>query len=180
MLLHSGTLVASRPLRPLLDVLANERYRGRFRLVLHGYLSPASRAELVAAEPTDVEVLPPSTWEEAVVRMRRADACVVTQSTLAGDQTAIASKVFEYLALGKPVLSLTDGGATEALLRRVGADELLARLDDSSSIAAALDRLLLDEDWPAPVPPAALAAYDYRSLARRMANLLDVVAEEEH
>lgn len=178
-LLHSGTLVGSRPLRPLLDVLAAEEYRGRFRLLLHGYLSPASRAELAAAAPAEVEVLPPSTWEEAVERMCRADVCLVTQSTLAGDQTAIASKVFEYLALGKPVLSLTDGGATEALLRRLGAGGLIARLNDRSSITAALDRVLLGEDWPAPVPPAALAAYDYRCLARRMANVLDTVLGEE-
>ncbi|HEX7291024.1 MAG TPA: hypothetical protein VF250_07860, partial [Conexibacter sp.] len=83
--------------------------------------------------------------------------------------------VYEYLALGRPVLALTDGGATEALLRRLGADELCARLDDADGIARALARLAVDE-LPAPLPPAALAPYDRAHIAAGMARLLDRVA----
>lgn len=175
-LLHSGTLVGTRPLAPLLKVLARDAYRGRVKLVLHGYLSPESREEVEAARGmVEVEVVPPSSWEDAIDRMCRADVCLVTQSDAVGDQTAVASKVFEYLALGKPVLATTDGGATEALLRRLCVDELVARLHDSSSIAAALDRAL-DGEWPKPVPPAKLRPYDRRLLADEMARLLNAVA----
>ena len=72
----------------------------------------------------DVELVPPSGWEDAVRRIADADVALVTQARGAGDETAVAAKVYEYLALGKPVLSVTDGGATEALLRRLGADQL--------------------------------------------------------
>jgi glycosyltransferase involved in cell wall biosynthesis len=177
-LLHSGTLVGTRPLAPLLSVLARDAYRGRVKLVLHGYLSPASREEVDAARSlVELEIVPPSSWEDAVERMCRADVCLVTQSDAVGDQTAVASKVFEYLALGKPVLATTDGGATEALLRRLEVDALVARLDDASSIAAALDRAL-DGEWPEPVPPAELRPYDRRLLAGEMARLLNDVVRE--
>lgn len=177
-LLHSGTLIGTRPLAPLLNVLARDAYRGRVKLVLHGYLSPESREEVEAAKSiVGVEIVPPSSWEDAIDRMRRADVCLVTQSDAVGDQTAVASKVFEYLALGKPVLATTDGGATEALLRRLGVDGLVARLDDASSIAAALDRAL-DDELPKPVPPAELRPYDRRLLAGEMARLLNAVVRE--
>lgn len=176
-LLHSGTLVATRPLAPLLNVLARDAYRGRVKLVLHGYLSPESREEVEAAGGVvEVETVPPSSWDNAIDRMRGADVCLVTQSNAVGDQTAVASKVFEYLALGKPILTTTDGGATEALLRRLGVDGLVARLDDPSSIAAALDRAL-DGEWPKPVPAAELRPYDRQVLAGEMARLLNAVAE---
>ena len=138
-------------------------------------MSPESRAEVAAAGALDVEVVPPSGWDEAVERIRTADVGVVSQSDAVGDRTAVASKVLEYLALGKPVLCVTDGGATEALLRRLGADEFCARLSDRASIAAALDRLR-DGDWPAPLPPETLAPYSRRTLAGAMAALLDEVA----
>jgi glycosyltransferase involved in cell wall biosynthesis len=177
-LLHSGTLVGGRPLVPLLNVLASEKYKSRVRLVLHGYLSPETRAELRAAgSVVEVDVVPPSNWEDAIARMCGADACLVIQSDAAGDETAVASKVFEYVALGKPVFAITDGGATEALLRRLDADSLAARLNDRSSIGAALDRLLAG-DWPKPVPPAVLEPYDQRLLAGEMAGLLNTVAGE--
>ncbi|HET6449332.1 MAG TPA: hypothetical protein VFG31_09510, partial [Conexibacter sp.] len=124
-----------------------------------------------------VEVLPPGPWAEAVQRIAAADAALVTQARGAGDATAVASKVYEYLALGRPVLALTDGGATEALLRRLGADALCARLDDPDGIARALARLA-DGPLPAPLPTAALAPYDRGHIAAAMAALLDRVAAE--
>ena len=64
----------------------------------------------------DVEIVPPSGWEDAVERIAAADVALITQSRGAGDETAVAAKVYEYLALGKPVLCISHGGATEALL----------------------------------------------------------------
>jgi glycosyltransferase involved in cell wall biosynthesis len=168
-LLHSGTLVPGRPLRPLLEGLSR-RPPGELRLVLHGYLSPESREELRGAP--DVEVVPPSSWADAVERTRSADVCLITQARAVGDETAVAGKVYEYLALGRPVLCVSDGGATEALLRRVGADALLARLDDSASIDRALARIG-SGDLPLPVDPDCLAPYSRETEARQLVELLD-------
>lgn len=173
-LLHSGTLTVDRPLAPLLRVLAREPYRDAFRLVLHGYLAPPIAAQ-IAAGGVPVEVLPPSGWDEAVSRIARTDVAVVSQAASAGDATAVAGKVYEYLALGRPVLCLSAGGATEALLGRLGAGDYCARLDDEGSIARALNRLR-DAPPPAAVAPERLAPYDRAALARRIAELLDAVA----
>lgn len=173
-ILHSGTLTADRPVAPLLRALA--RRPGSFRLVLHGHAAPAIERE-IAQGGADVEREPASGWAEAVERIAAADVTLITQARGAGDATAVASKVYEYLALGRPVLCVTDGGATEALLRRLGADGLCARLGDDASIVAALDRLLAG-DVPAPVEPAALAPYERRATALRLAAVLDGQARE--
>jgi glycosyltransferase involved in cell wall biosynthesis len=175
-ILHSGTLSAERPLGPLLRALARPELRDRVRLVLHGHLAPAVREELASADPAiAVEIVPPSPWAEAVDRIAAADATLVTQARGAGDATAVASKVYEYLALGRPVLCLSDGGATEGLLGRLGAGELCARLDDPDGIAVTLARLAAG---PLPAPPSedALARYDRRRIAAALASLLDGVA----
>jgi hypothetical protein len=72
------------------------------------------------------------------------------------------------------VLCLSDGGATEALLRRLGADELCARLDSPESIVAALRRLR-DGDVR-PLAEKLLEPYDRRRLAGQMAALLEDAA----
>lgn len=176
-LLHSGTLTAARPIMPLVRALGDPRVAGSFRLVLHGYLSPPSRAEVERARresSVQIEVLAPSTWGEAVGRIAKADAGLITQARAAGDETAIASKIYEYLALGKPVLCTTDGGASEALLRRLGADELCARLDAPDTIVAAL--LRLRDGATGRLPAGRLEPYSRRALAGRMAALLEEVA----
>jgi glycosyltransferase involved in cell wall biosynthesis len=165
-IVHSGTLTKDRPLAPLLQAL-----RPPLRLVLHGYVAPEIHKE-IQQSGAQVELVPPSGWEDAVRRIADADVALVTQSRGAGDETAVAAKVYEYLALGKPVLCISHGGATEALLRRLGADELCARLDDPASIDAALERIG-SGDLPPPVLPVRLAEYEHPGLAARLADLLE-------
>jgi glycosyltransferase involved in cell wall biosynthesis len=176
-LLHSGTLTAARPILPLIHALDDARIAGSFRLVLHGYLSPTSRAEVELARRENrvsIEVLAPSPWPKAVERIAEADAGLITQARAAGDETAIASKIYEYLALGKPVLCITDGGASEALLQRLGAGQLCARLDAHETIVAALRRLR--DGAHLPIQADELAPYSRRALAGRLARLLEDVA----
>jgi glycosyltransferase involved in cell wall biosynthesis len=167
-ILHSGTLTKDRPLAPLLRAL-----RPPLRLVLHGYVAPEIQAEIETSD-ADVDVVPPSGWEDAVERIANADAALITQARGAGDETAVAAKVYEYLALGKPVLCISDGGATEALLRRLGVDQLCARLDDRGSIEAALRRIA-SGDLQQPPSADTLAPYERSHLASVTANLLDSV-----
>ena len=165
-ILHSGTLTKDRPLAPLLPLLTPP-----LRLVLHGYVAPEIQKE-IERSGADVEIVPPSGWEEAVRRIAEADVALITQARGAGDATAVAAKVYEYLALGKPVLCLTDGGATEALLRRLGASQLCARLDDKASIESALDQIR-SQNLPPPILPEKLIQYERPRLAAQLAKLLD-------
>jgi glycosyltransferase involved in cell wall biosynthesis len=107
--------------------------------------------------------------------MAGADVGLLTNTTAGGDATSVPGKVYEYLALGKPVLCLTEGGAAETLLSRLGAGSLAARIDDPSSIAAALDRLQAG-DRPEAGAGNGLARYSRRELASEMAGLLERVS----
>jgi glycosyltransferase involved in cell wall biosynthesis len=168
-ILHSGTLTKDRPLSPLLRAL-----RPPLRLVLHGYVAPEIQAEIEASS-ADVELVSPSGWNDAIESIANADVALITQARGAGDETAVAAKVYEYLALGKPVLCISDGGATEALLHRLGVDQLCARLADPGSIEKALERIRTG-DLSGPVPPERLVPYERPRLAQRLAELLDAVA----
>jgi glycosyltransferase involved in cell wall biosynthesis len=167
-ILHSGTLTKDRPLAPLLAAL-----KPPLRLVLHGYVAPEILKE-IAGSGAEVEIVPPSGWDDAVRRIAGADVALVTQARGAGDETAVAAKVYEYLALGKPVLCLSHGGATEALLRRLGADQLCAHLGDERSIELALDRIHAG-DLPPPLAANSLTLYERPRLAHRLAELLQSV-----
>jgi glycosyltransferase involved in cell wall biosynthesis len=168
-ILHSGTLTKDRPLAPLLRALGPP-----LRLVLHGYVAPEIQAEIEASS-ADVELVSPSGWNDAIESIANADVALITQARGAGDETAVAAKVYEYLALGKPVLCISDGGATEALLHRLGVDQLCARLADPGSIEKALERIRAG-DLSGPVPPERLVPYERPRLAQRLAELLDAVA----
>ncbi len=172
-ILHSGTLAPARPLRPLLEVMSREPYRSSFRLVHHGYAPPAMLAELESLGGScEIELREPSGWADAVDQIARADVALIANTYAGGDATSVPGKVYEYLALGRPVLSLTEGGATERLLGRLGADRFCGRIGDPASIAASLDRLR-EEPWPAPLGETELAPYTRRTVAERMAQLLD-------
>ena len=168
-ILHSGTLTKDRPLAPLLRAL-----RPPLRLVLHGYVAPGDPEGARSFERRGrARAAVGLGGRRAADRRRRRRARHAGRG--AGDATAVAAKVYEYLALGRPVLCLSHGGATEALLRRLGADQLAARLDDEASIEAALERITAG-DLPAPVPPERLAPYERPRLAKRLAELLDGLA----
>jgi glycosyltransferase involved in cell wall biosynthesis len=173
-ILHSGVLTADRPLAPLLDALRSDRLRGSFRLCLHGYLAPEIEKELSAAPPgLEVEVLPASSWSQAIELIADADVTLVSQARAAGDELAVASKVYEYMAIGKPILCLTDGGGTETMLKRLGAGDFCARLDDPHAITSVLLRLL--EEPPAPVSLEKLAPYDRAQIAATFVSALEKV-----
>src|SRR5439155_25797377 len=84
-------------------------------------------------------------------------------------------KMYEVLALGRPVLALMRAGSEAArLLERFGQGVGLAPPDDPAAIAVAIARLLSDP--PQPVPREALADFDRDRIAARYAALLDEVA----
>jgi glycosyltransferase involved in cell wall biosynthesis len=88
------------------------------------------------------------------------------------DRTALGTKVFELLALGRPVLALVDdGNDLHRLLESLGQGAGCARHDDPAAIAAAIERLAADP--PPAAPPEALAAWNRSAIAARVAALLD-------
>ena len=176
-LIHPGTLYGGRTLAQLVAAMAAPDLRGRVRLQLLGSVDDETRAAIAAHPDADVETLAPVPWEEAIVRVRRADAVVVVQHSILGDAIAWPVKTFEALALGKPVLAITGGGAVEQLLGEFGHGAYCALLEDPASAATALRRLL--EAPPAPVPAERLAPWDRSVVAADYATLLDRLVETQ-
>jgi glycosyltransferase involved in cell wall biosynthesis len=123
----------------------------------------------------DATVDAPVSWDVAIDRTLAADIAIVISTPGTGGESAVPGKVYEALALGRPVLALTPASSeTARLLKRFGQQAGLAPNDDPTAIAAAIERLLADP--PPPVPPEALAEFDRDRIAARYAALLDEVA----
>ncbi|MEP6953444.1 MAG: glycosyltransferase [Solirubrobacteraceae bacterium] len=167
-LIHAGSLYRDRTAAHLIRALRRPELRGRARLELIGPLDGASEAELGPG----VAHRPPVTWDEAIERTRAADIAVVINSPGTGGDMALPSKLYEALALGRPVLALTTPGSdTARLLARLGQDAGCAPPTDEAAIAGAVARLL---DAPPPaVAPEALARWDRSAIAHDTAALLD-------
>jgi glycosyltransferase involved in cell wall biosynthesis len=175
-LIHAGALYGDRSAAHLVRALSRPDLRSRVALVLLGMTDPATRHAIDAAPPElKVRLDAPVSWHEAVQRVLRADISVVINSSGTGGFMALPSKLYEALALGRPVLALTPPGSdTDTLLRGLGQESGLASPDDEHAIATAVLRLL--NDPPPIVAPAQLTAYDRGEVAAQIARLLDEVA----
>jgi glycosyltransferase involved in cell wall biosynthesis len=174
-LIHAGSLYGERTAEPLLAALSTDGLRERVRLQLVGVVDPRTRSLLTTLEGLDVSVEQPVGWEEAIERVRAADIAVVINAPGTGGDMALPGKLFEALALGRPVLALTRPASDSArLLGRLGQDAGVAPPDDAPAIAVAIARLL--DDPPAAVPAEALAEFDRDRVAARYAELLEELA----
>jgi glycosyltransferase involved in cell wall biosynthesis len=172
-LVHAGTLYGDRSVVKLLRALSRPELRRRVRLELVGPIDGASGAAIAALDGTpEVHLTPPVSWRQAIEHTRAADIAVVINSPGTGGDMALPSKLFEALALGKPILALTSPGSdTEGLLRALGQDAGCAPPGDEDAIARAVARLI--EEPPEPVPPERLAHWDRTVVAQRAAIMLD-------
>jgi glycosyltransferase involved in cell wall biosynthesis len=151
-LIYTGTLYGERSLADLVSALGRPELAHRARLEIVGNVNPTTEQAIASAPPElEVSVTPPQAWEATMARVRAADIAVVVQPASTGDAIAWPAKTFEALALGKPILSVTSGGAVEGLLTTLGQDAGCARVGDVESITSALGRLLAS-----PPPPLAV------------------------
>jgi glycosyltransferase involved in cell wall biosynthesis len=170
-LVHAGTLYGDRSAVTLLRALSRPELASRTRLALVGAVDAVTRAEIPHAR-CEVVVEPPVPWRDAVERVRDADVAVVINSPGTGGDMASPSKLYEALALGTPVLALTNPGSeTERLLQRLGHAGGCAPPGDEEAVAGAVARLL--DAPPVAVDPTALAPFSRAAVAERVAALLD-------
>lgn len=184
---HLGSLYARRrPFAALAGIrlwlAAHPDVAAKFRLVFVGAIDGPTR-EAVAANGLDAvcEVTGHLPHGEAIARCRSADLLLLamgdTDLTPAG---WLPSKLFEYLAVGRPVLAHTVDGEAAALLRTAGAAGLIAG-DDPAAFAAALDhhwqaKLRAGGAVPHANDASVVARLRQESLARQFAGILDAAA----
>jgi glycosyltransferase involved in cell wall biosynthesis len=175
-LIHAGALYGDRTAVELLRALARPELASRTRLELVGVVAPETLRARETIRGINVSVEPPVTWETAIERTLAADIAVVINTPgTGGDVGQVPGKMYEVLALGRPILALMRRDSDAALLlERFGQEVGLAPPDDPEAIATAIERLLSDP--PPPVPPEALAEFDRDRIAARYAALFDEVA----
>jgi len=119
---------------------------------------------------------------EAIARCRTADVLLLamgdTELTPPG---WLPSKLFEYLAVGRPVMAHTVEGEATRLLREAGADLVVAG-NEPAAYADALERYWSAKRERGGAPPfrldqAAVARLRQETLAARFAAILDRVAD---
>ena len=138
-----------------------------------GTLDPMTHAELRRGHGAlEVVVVAPVPWRAAVDRVQAADIAVVINSPGTGGDMAAPSKLYEALAVGTPVLALTNPRSeSEQLLERLGHAAGCAPPGDEDAIARTVARML--DAPPLPVDFAALAPFSRAAVAERVAALLD-------
>ena len=163
-LVHTGSFYGLRTPEALLDAL--ERLPENVRLLLLGG-STEMVEEMVQSRRLNGRVVTtgPLPHREALARALGADVLVVVP----GDDGALPGKLYEYAALGKPVLNV--GPADSATGRRISEWGIGRSAETPEEIAAAALAL-------GPVErPAELAAYDRRTITERLAGMLDRLCE---
>lgn len=174
-LIHAGTLYGDRSAAPLVRALARADLSGRVRLLLVGVVDAATKEAIRSTRGSlEVELQRPVGWSEAIKLVRGAEIAVVINSLGTGGATMVPGKLYEVLALGRPLLALTPPDSHAArLLRSLGQEAGVAAPDDEPGIAAATARLL--DRAPSPVSADLLSEYNRDTVARGVAALLDAL-----
>jgi len=182
LILHLGTLYGDRKIDNFCQAISRLVAQGdvdpsSFKVLFAGVMEKSivdaarqSAPELVASGAIEFRSRMP--WEEAQRLLRRSSTALLIQGH---HQQGLPAKLFEYIAAGKRIFAVVDGGAVGRLL-----DELKigcwADPDDVSAMAARLREFM---EAPALSPDEVRARgqqYDFRSLAEHLAELISAVA----
>ena len=154
-LLHAGSLYGGRSPLTLMRAIARAGERGElpsgFNLVLLGATPDAAALSLI--EELDlsafVHYMPRVTRREGLSHMAAASALLLLQQ---GHELSVPAKTYEYLAAGRPILALTEDGATADVVRESGVGVLAAAADIEAVRLALVEVIALTRTGVAPVP----------------------------
>ena len=169
-LLYTGTLFPVTSLRLLWEGLSLlwEDERVKFRVVVAG---KSAGGEVTDPKLPGLEVMNPGHLDhaQAIREMLHAQALVLTLQDLPGSRQVIPSKLYEYLAARRPILSLTPPGEASAIVEACGAGAVVAP-GDAQGVARVL------RDWlnkPPARPNAPPDIFSRPEQAAQLARVLD-------
>ena len=147
-LVYLGLLEASRGIHTMLDAMALARDRGLpVRLTIMGDgregTEHRAQAERLRLGPDDVRFAGFVPYEEALRRLRNADAGVVPHLANEFWNSTIPNKLFDYMAAGVPVLA-SDALPVRRVVESTGCGDVFVAGDAASAVEA-IGRLRDDE-----------------------------------
>ena len=174
---HVGSLYATRDPAVVWQALRRLHEAGEIdRLVVRLVgKTDAGVLEAARASGVPVEAVPYVTHAEAVREQARAGLLLLTIEPFAAEDGMITGKLYEYLAIGRPVLGVGPvGGDAAALLAETGGGAMHAR-DDLEGVTDAIRRHY--RAWAAGcalegAPRSAVAPYTRRAQTGRLAEIV--------
>ncbi|HWM14643.1 MAG TPA: glycosyltransferase family 4 protein [Gaiellaceae bacterium] len=138
---HTGTMFGGRDPRPFLEALSRSgpdvvaRFAGDFRAADRAYATTLGLDDRV-------EVLPYMPRRETLALQRDSEVLLIlVQESTGRGRSIITTKVFEYIAAGRPILAAVPAESAVADLVRDLDLGLVVRPDDPDSIAAGIEEL---------------------------------------
>jgi glycosyltransferase involved in cell wall biosynthesis len=177
--LHAGALYYGRSLTAFLQAAlavkaANGQFARDFRLTLMGTLDGSARREIDASGLGDsVHVLGQAPHATAIEAMRAADALLLVANTTPGAEATVPGKLFEYLAVGRPVLAIAPPASSTADVLQASGGGWLADAASTESIACVLRHGYAMRN--ARPQPAQVGVFDRHRLTGELARIFDEV-----
>ena len=118
--LYAGNIGEGQGLDAILPALA-QRLRGRavLRVIGDGGRAAALLNAVAAAGVDNVELLPPVDRERLITEYRAADVLFLHLNALPAFEKVLPSKLFEYAAMGKPILAGVAGYAARFIRQEI-------------------------------------------------------------
>jgi glycosyltransferase involved in cell wall biosynthesis len=118
--LYAGNIGAGQGLHAILPELAR-RLHGRavFRVIGDGGRTQALLSGVAAAHLDNVELLQPVDRERLIAEYRAADVLFLHLNALEAFEKVLPSKLFEYAAMGKPILAGVAGYAAQFIRQEI-------------------------------------------------------------
>jgi glycosyltransferase involved in cell wall biosynthesis len=176
---HAGALYYGRSIAPFLQAVrglidSHADFARDFRLSLIGTLDATAAAELAASGLADkTAVRGQLDHRAALAAMGAADALLLVANTTPGADAAAPGKLFEYLAIGRPVLAVAPHeSATADVLQQTGGG-WLADPADAEAIARVVLRAYHERSTP--LDTEVVSTFDRRRLAGELSRIFDQV-----
>jgi glycosyltransferase involved in cell wall biosynthesis len=178
--LYAGSLQGTQTLGLFPEVFGRKARLDRpaLRLRFVGPMEPVFASQLQRSVDHDhLEIAPPVSHGEALMEMASADVLLVFTGGGGAGANTITGKLFEYLALRRPILLVGPDGPAARLVRESGAG-VSATGDDETALGEAIDRasrMASDETFTG-ASDSTLLRFDRRRLTRQWAGVLRAAA----
>ena len=140
---YAGNIGEGQGLHAILPELAH-RMRGRatFRIIGDGGRREELLRRIAEAGVSGVEVMPPVSRERLIEEYRAADVLFLHLNAYEAFVNVLPSKLFEYAAMGKPILAGVAGYAAEFVSREI-ANAAVFKPCDAADAESAFGRFVL-------------------------------------
>ena len=176
LILYAGNIGEGQGLHEILPPLAlTLRARARFVVVGDGGRRAMLASALAAQGVDNVELRMPVSRVELIDAYRAADVLFLHLGGHAAFEKVLPSKLFEYAALGKPILAGVAGYAARFINEEIGNAAVFAPCDVAAALVAFASLQLTDSPRPEFV-----AKYARANIARAMADDMLALAQAHH